>query len=153
MNIKSLRLEAYIAGFALVIAFLAVSWGVVARYIAPQPAAWSNELATISFAWIVFLGAAEGLRTGQHIGVDLLTSRLSERPKRILAILMTFLVAAGLSYFAYLSARIGIDSFDRPTPVLRLPFTVVHAAAFLGLTSMSVRSFIDGYRILRGDMS
>lgn len=152
MNIKSLRWEAYISGFALVIAFLAVSWGVVARYIAPQPAAWTNELATISFAWIVFLGAAEGLRTHQHIGVDLLTSRLPERPRQILAIFVTFLIGAGLFYIAILAAQIGINSFDRPTPVLRLPLTVVHTAVFLGLGSMSVRSLIDGFRMLRGDV-
>ena len=50
--------EEAVAGLALAVVFLSVVWGVIARYIAPQPAVWSNELATIGFAWLVFLGAA-----------------------------------------------------------------------------------------------
>jgi TRAP-type mannitol/chloroaromatic compound transport system permease small subunit len=62
--------EDNVAAAALAVVFLAVSWGVLARYVAPRPAVWSGEVASLGFAWIVFVGAAAGARQHLHIGVD-----------------------------------------------------------------------------------
>lgn len=141
--------EETIAALALAVVFLSVVWGVIARYIAPQPAAWSNELATIAFAWLVFLGAAAGVKRRLHVGVDLVTARLSPRVQRIIAIVVAVFLAVTLAYIAWLATRLGLASLNRPTPVLRLPMTVVHAAVAMGFGSMAVQSAIETLRLIR----
>ena len=140
--------EETIAGLALAVVFVSVSWGVVARYVAPQPAVWSNELATIGFAWVVFLGAAAGARRRLHIGVDLVTARLPAAMQHWIAVAVGIFLALALAYIAWLALRIGIDSLDRPTPVLRLPISVVHAAVVIGFASMAVSALREVGRLL-----
>ncbi|MFV0385090.1 TRAP transporter small permease [Paracoccus sp. (in: a-proteobacteria)] len=102
--------EENVAAAALAVVFLAVSWGVMARYVAPRPAVWSNEVATIGFAWIVFVGAAAGARRNLHIGVDLVTARLPEHVQRWISIAVALFLALALAYVAWLAVRIGIKS-------------------------------------------
>ena len=40
---------------------------------------WAQELATYMFVWMAKFGAALGVRTGIHVGVDVLVKRLSLR--------------------------------------------------------------------------
>jgi TRAP-type C4-dicarboxylate transport system permease small subunit len=141
--------EEIIAALALAVVFLSVVWGVIARYIAPQPAAWSNELATIAFSWLVFLGAAAAVKRRLHVGVDLVTARLSPRVQRFLAIVVGIFLAVTLAYIAWLATKLGHASLSRPTPVLRLPTTVVHAAVAIGFASMAVQSAIEAVRLIR----
>ena len=39
-----------VAAVALAAVVLAVSWGVITRYVTAQPAAWASEVATLAFA-------------------------------------------------------------------------------------------------------
>ncbi|MGH8686453.1 MAG: TRAP transporter small permease, partial [Burkholderiales bacterium] len=66
-----------------VIASLAlVAWAVVMRYAFNRAPVWVDDVVGFALVGIVMLGAAQVLRRGEHIGVDLLTSRLGPRAKR-----------------------------------------------------------------------
>jgi C4-dicarboxylate transporter DctQ subunit len=43
---------------------------------------WAQELCIILFVWMAKFGAAYGVRTGIHVGVDVLINRLSEGVRR-----------------------------------------------------------------------
>lgn len=142
--------ESTIAATALAIVFLAVSWGVMARYVSPRPAVWSNEVATLGFAWVVFVGAAAGARQNLHIGVDMVTARLPVTVQKWIAVAVSLFLALALAYVAWLAIQIGIKSFNRPTPVLRLPSSIVHVAVFIGFASMAFGCLRDAIRLMRG---
>lgn len=143
------RWEELVAGLALGVVFSAVVWGVIARYILPQPAAWSNELATIGFAWVVFIGAAAAAKRRLHIGVDILTSKLPTKTSEVVSLIVNCVLLISMSYVTWLAIDIGLGSSSRPTPVLRLPYTVVYASAVLGLTSISIGLLFDVLRLIR----
>lgn len=142
--------EEALAGLALAIVFLSVVWGVIARYVAPQPAVWSNELATIGFAWLVFLGAAAGAKRGLHVGVDLVTAPLPRTVRRWLAAGVDLFLAVALAYIVFLAVKIGLASLDRPTPVLRLPTTMIHAAVAIGFASIALGSAARAVHLIAG---
>ena len=75
-------LEEIIAGVSLVVVVGSVVWGLITRYICPQPAAWSYEVATIAFAYVVFFGAAAGVRYRLHSDIDVLVVMFPERLQR-----------------------------------------------------------------------
>lgn len=148
-SLKGQPWEEWVAAFALMVVFASVVWGVIARYVAPQPATWSNELATIGFAWVVFLGAAAAAKKHLHLGVDLVTARMAPSVRARIAQGVSLFLSIGLFYMAYLATKIGIESWSRPTPVLRIPVSVTQLAAGLGFASMGVtymRDFIGKKR-------
>ncbi|MER2493452.1 TRAP transporter small permease [Catenovulum sediminis] len=53
-----------------------VSWQVFSRYVLQAPSSVTEELARFLLIWIGLFGAAYAYRTGSHLGLDILTTRL-----------------------------------------------------------------------------
>jgi len=69
--------------FVLVIALTAVVFfQVFNRFVLKAPLAWTEELAMLLFQWVVFLGAAVGVKRMSHFGIDLIVEKLSEKARR-----------------------------------------------------------------------
>lgn len=60
-----------ISGALFFVLICAVALQVVARNILAIPVLWTSDAAQLLFAWLIFLGAAIGLRQGAHYFVDL----------------------------------------------------------------------------------
>ena len=62
------------------------------RFILKAPMAWTEELAMLLFQWVVFLGAAVGVKRMSHFGIDLLVEKLSEKNRRRLELVVPFAI-------------------------------------------------------------
>ncbi|WP_448872063.1 TRAP transporter small permease [Desulfobulbus propionicus] len=155
----------FLMGGATLIIFLAVAH----RYVAGWPIpvvqdwllglnlGWAQELCIIMFVWMAKFGAAYGVRTGIHVGVDVLINQM-ERPTRAKFIvfglfagaLFTAIVAVlggrfvwenGMHYAVF--HQLGLDTGDIPegptTPDLEWPTWVVYGAVPLGSALMCFR--------------
>ena len=118
---------------------------------------WAQELCIIMFVWMAKFGAAYGVRTGIHVGVDVLINRLSEsnRFKFIVFGLLagatfTGIVATLGGHFVWENGAhhfflklAGIDVGDLPegptTPDLEWPTWIVYSAIPLGSSLMCFR--------------
>lgn len=118
---------------------------------------WAQELTIIMFVWMAKFGAAYGVRTGIHVGVDVLINRLSDasRSKFIIfglaaGALFTGIVAYLGSHFVWengahhgLYQLLGLpmgDLIEGPTtPDLEWPTWVVYSAIPLGTSLMCFR--------------
>ena len=128
---------------------------------------WAQELCIIMFVWLAKFGAAYGVRTGIHVGVDVLINRLSDgkRAKVILFGLLAGALFTGIvatlgarfiwengAHYSYLTA-VGIDPGDIPegptTPDLEWPTWIVYLAVPLGSTLMCFRFLQVAYAFLR----
>lgn len=132
--------EEGIAGAALIVVVLAAVWGVLTRYVTAQPAAWASEVSAIGFAWCVFVGAAAGLKRGQHVAIDLLTAALPEPVRAAVDRFAAVVVLAVAAVITWLSAQFTVEAWDNPTAVLRLPSSVLYGAAVLGFGLMTLRA-------------
>jgi len=118
---------------------------------------WAQELTIIMFVWMAKFGAAYGVRTGIHVGVDVLINRLS-KPNR--GKFVMFGLSAGALFTAIvatLGARfvwdngahhdiftwLGLALNDVPegptTPDLEWPTWMVYSAIPLGTSLMCFR--------------
>ena len=93
------------------------------------------------FVWMAKFGAAYGVRTGIHVGVDLLVERLTGTPQRIL-------IVAGLLAGALFTAIVGtlganlvwhIFATGQTSAVLEVPMWLVYLAVPLGSYLMCFR--------------
>jgi TRAP-type C4-dicarboxylate transport system permease small subunit len=142
--------EEVIAGAALLVVIFSTCWGVVTRYITEQPAAWTGEVAGIGFAWLVFVGAAAGVKYGAHISIDMLVVKLPGPLRRAVMLAADALVLAFLATLLVLSVQFSIDSWGDPTSVLRLPRTVTYSSVVVGSLCMLVRFARAAWRRWRG---
>src|SRR5512133_1798197 len=88
------RLEELLIAFLISGATLIIFASVVHRFVASWSIpvvqelalainmSWAQELCIIMFVWMAKFGAAYGVRTGIHVGVDVLINQLGERKRR-----------------------------------------------------------------------
>ncbi|MGE5386681.1 MAG: TRAP transporter small permease [Betaproteobacteria bacterium] len=132
---------------------------------------WAQELCIIMFVWMAKFGAAYGVRTGIHVGVDVLINRLS--PERRAWFILFGLLAGALftgvvgtmgwrfvwengMHHAVLGL-FGMDVGDLPegptTPDLEWPTWAVYSAVPLGSYLMCFRFLQVAWRFRRtGDL-
>jgi C4-dicarboxylate transporter, DctQ subunit len=118
---------------------------------------WAQELCIIMFVWMAKFGAAYGVRTGIHVGVDVLINRLDDNNRYKFIIfglfagaLFTAIVATLGGYFVWENGAhhafysfLGKDVTDIPegptTPDLEWPTWIVYSVIPLGSSLMSFR--------------
>ena len=164
------HLEEWLVTFLMAAATLIIFVAVVHRYAASNvtlPAlqdwllainlSWAQELCIIMFVWMAKFGAAYGVRTGIHVGVDVLINRLDDNMRSkfivfgllagatftgIVATLGSYFVWENGAHYAFLSitgAPVGDVPEGPTTPDLEWPTWIVYSAIPLGTALMCFR--------------
>ncbi|WP_415258214.1 TRAP transporter small permease [Thauera phenylacetica] len=166
------RLEEIIIASLMAVATIVIFISVVHRYasgyeipllqdwLLDMNVGWAQEFCIILFVWMAKFGAAYGVRTGIHVGVDILINKLSGSSRTALiqiglvcGVLFTGLIGLfgalfvwenGMAYETLtLFGRDTGDFFEGPTtPDLEWPTWIVYSAVPLG-------SFLMCYRFLQ----
>ncbi len=63
------------------------------RFVLKTPLAWSEDLAMLLFQWVVYLGAAIGVKRARHFGIELVVRQLPERARRAVELLTPIVMA------------------------------------------------------------
>ena len=124
--------EVVLSGIFLSVTVLVVIINVTLRYLFHGGLFWVEEVATTSFIWSVFIGAAAAYRHKMHIGIDLVTMLFPERVRELISIIINFLMVLINGYICYLSTiMIQANSLKR-TAVLNIPSIYVNLAITVG---------------------
>jgi len=135
---KSLKnIELILSGFFLSVTVIVVITNVILRYLFKGGLFWVEEVATTSFIWSVFIGAAAAYKYKMHIGIDLITALFPERIREMVSIVINLLMVLINGYIFYLSTLfIRANSLKR-TPVLDIPAMYVNLAISIGFGLMT----------------
>ena len=133
------QFEEIVACGALACVIFSVSWGVITRYITEQPAAWASEVATLSFAWMVFFGAAACIKYKLHPSIDMLVTRLPRSLQWCVRWLNHSLKLGFCGFMAWFGTRFAIDAWSNPSPVLRLPLSWLYGPVAFCFALMALR--------------
>jgi TRAP-type transport system small permease protein len=136
--------------FLIALMVVTITVQVVTRYAFGQPLVWVEELATYSFIWSVFLGAALGLKEMRHIRIETFLDRVGARGG---AILRAALYGAILVCTVALATHaLDIMEVERRSETMSLPINVgrhwfYSVPLFTGLASMALTAayFIVAY--------
>jgi C4-dicarboxylate transporter DctQ subunit len=166
------RLEEFIIASLMAVATVVIFISVVHRYLSgyeipvlqdwllDMNVGWAQEFCIILFVWMAKFGAAYGVRTGIHVGVDILINKLTGASRAALiqiglacGVILTGLIGIfgamfvwenGMAYetLSLFGADVG-DYYEGPTtPDLEWPTWIVYSAVPLG-------SFLMCYRFLQ----
>ena len=133
-------IEEILASVAISIVVISAFYGVISRYILNNPVAWSNEVATIAFTWTVFLGAAAAWKKDKHIHLDLIYNFFPKKIKILSDLIKNIILTIFFLFVLYLSIQFTITAYNKPTAILRIPFSYVDVAVVLFFISIIIRS-------------
>jgi TRAP-type C4-dicarboxylate transport system permease small subunit len=133
------RLADFVGAGIFAVLFLSLVVQVVLRFVFGSPAAWTEELATLAFAWVIFWGTAFTVPLAAHVAVDFVVPRFAPAARRMLY----GLGLASLA-FCFLWALPGTADYLRfmmreRTPVLDLPFGIVYAIFLAAAVMIALR--------------
>lgn len=149
--IASLMATATLIIFASVVHRFASQSDLLWTYVGDIDLTWAQELCIILFIWMAKFGAAYGVRTGIHIGVDLLVNHANARWRRRLIVLALSLGALFTSTIAVLGARwvLFMHETGQVSPDLEWPRWVIYLCIPFGSGLMCYRFLQVLVRFLR----
>ena len=118
-----------------------VPMGALQQFFINLDFSWAQELCIIMLVWMAKFGAAYGVRTGIHVGVDVLLNRLSPAKKKPVIL---FGLLAG-AFFTATIATIGLEfvieqyQYGTQSAVLEWPMWFIYSALPLGSYLMCFR--------------
>ncbi|MBO8170208.1 MAG: TRAP transporter small permease [Thermoanaerobacteraceae bacterium] len=140
----SWQLGEYIQKIVNNLTFLALSGmvllvfiNVILRYVFNSGFAPSEELARYLFVWTVFLGAITAFKDNQHVGVDLVISRLKGVHKKVVEMIGYALILIALVIMVKGGIGFTILSMSSKGPATGIPFSYISisyviACVFIG---------------------
>lgn len=139
------RLEEGITLSFMAAATLVTFVSVALRYLFGTGFTWATELTIYLFIWMAKFGAAYGVRTGIHVGVDYVVNRAGPRLKRLLVGTGLLLGVVFTGVIAFFGARwvVFIHGTGQVSPDLEWPMWIIYLAIPLGSGLMCYR-FLQG---------
>ena len=111
---------------------------------------WANELSTYMFVWMAKFGAALGVRTGIHVGVDVFVKRLSPAARKPVIV---FALLCGALFTGVIGTLGAVYVYeldpDQISPELEWPSWIVYLCIPLGSYLMCFRFLQVMWRFLR----
>ena len=114
---------------------------------------WAQELATYMFVWMAKFGAALGVRTGIHVGVDVFVKRLAPAARKPVIV---FALLCGALFTGVIGTLGAVYVYeldpDQVSPELEWPSWMIYLCIPLGSYLMCFRFLQVMVRYLRTDL-
>ena len=125
---------------------------VFCRFVLNKPIQWTEEVQMILVVWSVFFGSSIAIREKGHIAVDIIFDMFPEKVKKVLNVVIWFIVLAAI-------AALGKLEIDRVrdliraglrTPILRIPSSYEYVGVIIACVLMVINHLMTGYEMLTG---
>jgi len=135
------RFEEWIILSFMAIATLVTFVSVALRYTMGTGFTWATELTIYLFIWMAKFGAAYGVRTGIHVGVDYVVNKVEGPKKRFLVVTGMLLGIVFTGLISFFGARwvIFIHGTGQISPDLEWPMWIIYLAIPFGSGLMCYR--------------
>lgn len=128
MMLKRLFSVETLCGALVVLIALLMSVQVFTRYVLHYPLTWGDEIVSLAFTWLCFLGAAVALKHRGHIGLNFLVELFPAGPRRVWIALIGAVVSGFLAVLVYAGWRMTELVHDQMSAALEMPMSVFYAA-------------------------
>jgi TRAP-type C4-dicarboxylate transport system permease small subunit len=111
-------LALWLAGLGLVGMTVLVAWQVFGRYVLNSTPTWTEPSVLLLMSWFILLGAAVGVREGNHLGFEVGLA-LAPKPLRFVMMLTTEVLVAGFGLaMAWYGAELARTTWAAATPMI-----------------------------------
>jgi TRAP-type C4-dicarboxylate transport system permease small subunit len=126
-------------GFMFLVAFVFLS--AILRFFRVSMS-WNIDLAMFLLAWTAFLGADIAWRSGQLVGVDLVTRQLPLKLQKIIEILLYVVVLCTLALIIIFGSRLALIERLRTYQSIPIPFSLMTLSLVVAALSMALSTIL-----------
>lgn len=140
------NLAVTLAGVAVAVMILAVSYGVIGRKVFGLPTAWTLEISEYSLLFITFLSAPWVLRLHGHVNVDVFVTSLSHAWRERLQVVTYAIAAVAALILFYFSLETTLSYYSRDVilrKVLEIPQWMIIGVIPVGSLLLSLRLIVQ----------
>jgi TRAP-type C4-dicarboxylate transport system permease small subunit len=109
---------------------------------------WNIDLAMFLLAWTAFLGADIAWRSGQLVGVDILTRRFPPKIQKLIALLLYGIILCALAVIAVFGIRLAVTERLRTYQSIPVPYSLVTLSIVVTALSMIVSTVLKIRRVI-----
>ena len=136
---------------AVVALTVTVSLQVFNRFVLKTPLAWSEDLAMLLFQWVVFLGAALGVKRLRHFGIELVVRKVPERMRHwvelatpaVMAVVALVMIVQGWTLVGFNRNRT-FPTMDLTYTWAFLPIPLAGVLILIYLVQLEIRRWCGG---------
>jgi TRAP-type C4-dicarboxylate transport system permease small subunit len=103
---------------------------------------WNIDLAMFLLAWTAFLGADIAWRSGQLVGIDIVTRNLPKTLRKVLEILLYIVVFVVLVLIVVFGIKLAYDERLRTYQSIPIPYSLVTLSIVVAALSMLMSTVI-----------
>lgn len=115
------RFALYISGVGLIVMTAAVFWQVVGRYVLNDSPSWTEPFSLLLMSWFILLGAAVGVREGDHLGFEIGLHYASPAVRRLMELTTHVLITAFGAAMAYYGWDLAMETWSAKMAGIDLP--------------------------------
>ncbi|MDR2071245.1 MAG: TRAP transporter small permease subunit [Treponema sp.] len=120
-------------GFLFLVAFVFLS--AILRFFRVSMS-WNIDLAMFLLAWTAFLGADIAWRSGQLVGVDIVTRRFPQKIQKIISIALYIIILGALGFIVIFGIKLALTERVRTYQSIPIPYSLVTLSIVVAALSM-----------------
>lgn len=132
--------EEIVGGVLLSTMCLIGAFQVVSRYVLTSPLAWTEELATILFVWLVFIGSSLALKKKEHFAIEVVVKLLPSRLQKCAMVVADLAVLLFCLLLIVYGIKLVNMNWQVLTPMLEISRGWAYLSAPVGGLLMLLRS-------------
>jgi TRAP-type C4-dicarboxylate transport system permease small subunit len=135
------KAEEIICGTGFIVLIALVFLSAILRFFRVSMA-WNIDMAMLLLAWTAFLGADIAYRSGQLVGIDLVTRNLPKKLQIYIEILIFFITLCALVAIVYFGIRLASSEWIRRYQSMPIPYSIVTVSIVFAAASMVLSTII-----------
>ena len=150
------NLPEIIAAIGLLISIGMTFYNVITRYFFKHTFAGISEIITLSFVWMVFMGAAAAYKRKMHYGIDMLVNRFHGKKRMIIDFIVLIIMLIITYLGTHLSFVLANSAWEKIMAATRIPYTFFYFAATSGFVLMfiyTILMMIKDIKRIKGKMT
>ena len=141
------RIEIAVCGVGFVMLVILIFLSAILRFFSVSMS-WNSDLALFLLAWTAFLGADIAWRSGQLVGVDLVTRKLPKKAQKIITLAIYLIVLAALVVIVVFGLRLAWVDRLRKYQSIPIPFSLVTISLVTAALSMCLSTALKIRRVI-----
>jgi len=103
----------WVAGLSILAMSLIIPWGIFARYVLGTGSSWPEPVSILLMVLFTFIGAAASYRAGAHMAVAMVTDRLPEPLRRLVAVFTQLLMVGVCVFMTWYGFKLCVTTWNQ----------------------------------------
>lgn len=114
-----------------------VCLNVLLRYCFSRSISWAEEISVLGFSCVIFIGSAAVYRRHMHVGIDFVVNLLPAFLRAVIEYAVAAFLLCFNCYIAWLAWVYSVESWEKPTSILFIPYFFVNIPICIGFALMA----------------